>query len=74
LMLLTNGLGNTLNFSTLIPAFVFKAIIFENENLDAKDLKESYQILELEGYQLREFGRDTLAVKKYLKQFNHFFE
>ena len=51
-----------------------EAIIFENENLDAKDLKESYQLLELEGYRLREFGRDTLAVKKYLKQFNHFFE
>lgn len=57
-----------------IPKSQPEAIIFENENLDAKDLKESYQLLELEGYQLREFGRDTLAVKKYLKQFNHFFE
>jgi hypothetical protein len=57
-----------------IPKSKPEAIIFENENLDAKDLKESYQLLELEGYQLREFGRDTLAVKKYLKQFNHFFE
>ncbi|UZD22223.1 FkbM family methyltransferase [Algoriphagus halophytocola] len=49
------------------------AIIFENENLNPHDLEECYRLLISENYSLREFGRDTLAVKKELVQFAHFF-
>jgi FkbM family methyltransferase len=50
------------------------AIIFENENLNPEDLEECYQLLRSEKYNLKEFGRDTLAVKKEISQFDHFFE
>lgn len=50
------------------------AIIFENENLNPEDLEECYQLLKSENYCLKEFGRDTLALKKDLAQFKHIFE
>lgn len=57
-----------------IPKTKPNAIIFENENLNPKDLAECYDLLKKEGYQLGEFGRDTLALKKEFKQFDHFFK
>ncbi len=39
-----------------------KAIIFENVNLDPEKMASSYAMLRKEGYALKEFGRDTLAV------------
>ncbi|SFU20701.1 methyltransferase, FkbM family [Algoriphagus locisalis] len=50
-----------------------QVIIFENENLNPADLENCYHSLKSENYQLKEFGRDTLAVKKELTQFEHFF-
>lgn len=46
--------------STTLP----KAIIFENVNHSQQELEECYQMLEGNGYRLKEFGRDTLAVHK----------
>ncbi|SFB54885.1 FkbM family methyltransferase [Algoriphagus aquimarinus] len=57
-----------------IPRTKPQAIIFENENLNPEDLEECYQLLRSENYNLKEFGRDTLAVKKELSQFAHFFQ
>lgn len=57
-----------------IPKTRPNAIIFENENLNPEDLKDCYELLKKEGYQLGEFGRDTLALKKEFSQFDHFFK
>lgn len=57
-----------------VPKTKPNAIIFENENLNPQDLEECYQLLRSENYNLKEFGRDTLAVKKELTQFEHFFD
>ncbi|MEB2785796.1 FkbM family methyltransferase [Algoriphagus persicinus] len=50
-----------------------EAIIFENENLNPKDLKSCYNMLKENGYQLAKFGRDTLALKEGNSQFQKFF-
>ncbi|MEB2776892.1 FkbM family methyltransferase [Algoriphagus sp. D3-2-R+10] len=50
-----------------------EAIIFENENLNPKDLKSCYNMLTENGYQLAKFGRDTLALKEGKSQFQKFF-
>jgi FkbM family methyltransferase len=57
-----------------VPKTKPNAIIFENENLNPQDLDDCYQLLRTENYNLKEFGRDTLAVKKELTQFEHFFQ
>lgn len=49
------------------------AIIFENENLNPKDLASCYSMLTENGYQLRKFGRDTLALKAGKHEFKKFF-
>ncbi|WP_057939994.1 FkbM family methyltransferase [Algoriphagus resistens] len=40
-----------------------EAIIFENENLDPDSLESCYDLLRKNNYILKEFGRDTLALK-----------
>lgn len=50
-----------------------EAIIFENENLNPKDLKSCYNMLTENGYRLAKFGRDTLALKNGKSQFQKFF-
>lgn len=46
-----------------IPKTKPEAIIFENENLDPDDLKACYDLLKSNGYLLKKFGRDTLALR-----------
>jgi FkbM family methyltransferase len=50
------------------------AIIFENENLDSNALESCYNFLRNEGYQLRKFGRDTLALTSKIKLFEDLFK
>lgn len=45
-----------------IPNTLPKAIIFENVNHSQDELEASYKMLKSNGYRLKEFGRDTLAV------------
>lgn len=50
-----------------------EAIIFENKNLEQKDLHECYALLKKNRYQLAEFGRDTLALLDKKGKFQKFF-
>ncbi|WP_232825728.1 FkbM family methyltransferase [Algoriphagus litoralis] len=45
-----------------VPTNQIKAIIFENVNHARQELESSYQMLKSNGYRLKEFGRDTLAL------------
>ncbi|GAB2482221.1 FkbM family methyltransferase [Algoriphagus taiwanensis] len=56
-----------------IPTSQPKAIIFENVNHSKKELEECYQMLRGNGYRLREFGRDTLAMLHPDEKFTRFF-
>lgn len=51
-----------------------QAIIFENENLNPIDLRSCYSMLIENGYQLAQFGRDTLALKSGKHEFQNFFD
>ena len=57
-----------------IPKNTPKAIIFENVNHSQKDLDECYEMLKNQGYSLKEFGRDTLAMRYPEDAFKHFFD
>lgn len=57
-----------------IPNTKPEAIIFENENLDPKDLESCYELLRSNGYLLKEFGRDTLALKSTNDEMLHFMD
>jgi len=46
-----------------IPKIQPRAIIFENINLHPTELEKCYSELKSEGYLLKEFGRDTIAMK-----------
>ncbi|MDN3670801.1 FkbM family methyltransferase [Echinicola jeungdonensis] len=51
-----------------------QAIIFENENLNKEDLQNCYELLEKNGYKTQKFGKDTLALKTPLGEFESFFK
>lgn len=51
-----------------------EAIIFENVNLNPKDLEACYAMLKENGYKLAQFGRDTLALIDKLNHFQEFFK
>lgn len=56
-----------------IPNTKPEAIIFENENLELNALTECYAFLRANGYQLAQFGRDTLALRERKGRFQEFF-
>ncbi len=51
-----------------------QAIIFENENLKKEDLQNCHDLLEQNGYKTQKFGKDTLALKTPLGEFEPFFK
>jgi FkbM family methyltransferase len=57
-----------------IPTTLPKAIIFENVNHSTEELEASNQMLKSNGYKLKTFGRDTLAVHQSQVGMIKFFE
>lgn len=57
-----------------VPKTLPKAIIFENVNHSNEELASCYQMLETNGYRLKKFGRDTLAVHQSEVQMMRFFD
>lgn len=57
-----------------IPTTKPKAIIFENINHSQEDLNECEEMLKNNGYMLRKFGRDTLALLQPDQQFRYLFD
>ncbi len=57
-----------------IPKTKPEAIIFENENLDPNDLEACYELLRSNGYLLKKFGRDTLALRSTNQEMRQFMD
>lgn len=57
-----------------VPTTLPKAIIFENINHSKEELEECYHMLEANGYRLKKFGRDTLAVHQSEEGMMRFFD
>lgn len=57
-----------------IPKTTPGAIIFENVNHSKGDLQQCNQMLKNQGYRLRKFGRDTLAMLHPTPEFERFFK
>jgi FkbM family methyltransferase len=57
-----------------VPKTLPKAIIFENVNHSKEELDACYQMLKTNGYQLKKFGRDTLAVHQSEVEMMGFFD
>lgn len=56
-----------------VPKSLPQAIIFENVNHEQHELDTCYAMLEANGYRLRKFGRDTLAVYQPSEDLSRFF-
>lgn len=56
-----------------IPKNKPKVIIFENVNHGQEDLNDCYEMLKNQGYSLKQFGRDTLAMHHPKNEFRKFF-
>lgn len=56
-----------------VPKTIPKAIIFENVNHSKQELEDCFQMLKSNGYSLKKFGRDTLAVHQSEKEMMGFF-
>lgn len=56
-----------------VPKTIPKAIIFENVNHSEQELEDCFQMLKSNGYSLKKFGRDTLAVHQSEKEMMGFF-
>ena len=57
-----------------IPKVKPRVIVYENHNLSSKDKQECREFLQAEGYRLKDYAGDTLAVHQPPREYERFFQ